>query len=137
MGGLPAHRTFWKLDTVSDATRDDADLVRPDQNPAELCLYIQHAVLKDDKEVAVGRVERLVWIHVLARGEDVDAQAALHSGVARAGDQMERVHPVDRLVKIEGVPAELIGNLVDLLVRLAFRVEVPSRVFACEELLVV
>lgn len=119
---VAAHGPAGEGDTVADATRDDADFVGPHEEAAELGLDVEDAVLQDDEEVAVCRVKGLVGIHVLSGGEDEDANARLERRVACARDEAERVDPVDRLVEVKGVPAQLVGYLVDLLVRLVFRV---------------
>jgi len=56
-----------------DAARHDADLHRPDQQVSQLGADVEHALLGDEQQVAVGRVEGLVGGHRLARGEDEDA----------------------------------------------------------------
>ena len=119
-----------QLDAVLDAAGDDCDFVWADEEVAELCADVEDAVLGDDEEVAVGGGEGLVGRHAGARGVDEDAEALLHGGVACAGDEVEGVDPVDGVVEVEGVPSELVGDVVDFFVGLVFRVGVVGGGFA-------
>lgn len=60
-------------DAVADTAGDDADLIGPHEDLAELGLDVEHAVLEDDEEVAVCRVEGFVRVHVFACCEDEHA----------------------------------------------------------------
>lgn len=61
-------------DAILDAARDHDNLVRAGEDVAELSLDIQDAVLRDDKEVAVARVESGAVSHGGARGVDEDGE---------------------------------------------------------------
>ena len=102
-------------DVVTDATGDDAYFVGPDEELTELCANFQDTVLEHDQEVAIGTIKCRVWIHGLASGEYKHPQACFHCGVSSTGDKMQRVDPVNCFVHIEGVPAQLVGNLMEFL----------------------
>ena len=112
---------------VADPAGDHADLVGADKKRSELGTDVEHTMLQDDEEVAVCAVEGRVHVHGLPRREDEDTETGLHGGVSGAGDKVEGMHPVNRLVEIEGIPAELIGDLVEFVV---FRVGAVSRRFS-------
>ena len=61
---ITSYGTIWKGDAVSDAARDDANLVGTNENLAELRLDVQHTVLQDDEEVTVCGVECFVEGHI-------------------------------------------------------------------------
>lgn len=67
-------------------------------------------MLSNDQEVTVSGVKSLV-AHVLAASKHQDTNARLHSRIASAGNQMQAADPVDFLIEIKGVPAQLVGNL--------------------------
>ena len=71
-------------------------------------------MLEDNEEVAVGRVESLMLIHRLPRGENKDTEAGFHNWIPGASDEVQTVDPVDGRVEIERGPAELVGDLVEL-----------------------
>lgn len=102
---VAAHGAVGKGNAVTDAARDDGNLVGPDEEFAQLGLDVEDAVLGDDEQVAVGGVEGFMRVHVFTGGEDVIADALFHGGIAGAGDKAERMHPVHRLVQVEGIPS--------------------------------
>lgn len=113
-----------ELNAVLDAAGDDADFVWADEEVAEFGADVEDAVLGDDEEVAVGGGEGLVGGHAGAGGVDEDAEALLGGWVAGAGDEVEGVDPVDGVVEVEGVPSELVGDVVDLFVGFVFGIGV-------------
>lgn len=113
--GVAAGRAGGEVDLVFDAAGDDCDLEGPDEEPAVFCADVEGALLRDDEEVAVGRVESRLGVHAAARGVDVHADALLQGRVARAGDE---AHAGDKvpflgLVMVKGVPAELVGDVLE------------------------
>ncbi|KAG9954756.1 homogentisate 1,2-dioxygenase, partial [Aureobasidium melanogenum] len=121
---------FWKFDAVPDASGDNADFIWSYEQSTKLGPNVQHSMLGHDQKVAVCAVESFMSIHVFSSGEYIDSDARLHAWVASSSDQMEAVDPVYRLVKIKGIPSELIGNLMDLLSWLVLRVRVECSVFS-------
>lgn len=110
---ITANRALWQINSVTNAARDDANLIGPNEKFALLGLDVEDAVLEDNEEVAVGAVKCLVFRHALARCEDIHAYSVFHRWVAGAGDEVEAVNPVDGFIQVKGVPAELVGDLVD------------------------
>lgn len=53
-------------------------------------------------------------VHGFSSCEYEHSEALLHGGIACPRDQVQRMYPVDGLVEIEGVPPQLIGNLMEL-----------------------
>ena len=127
---VASHRSLREGDAVSDATWDDADLVGADEQATQLRLDVEYAVLRDDEEVTVCRVEGFVRSHVFAGGVDEVANSRLHGWVTRAGDEVQRVHPVHCLVEVEGVPSQLVWNEMNLLPGFVFGVCIECGVFA-------
>lgn len=127
---VASHRSVRERDAISDAAWDDADLVGADEQATQLRLDVEYAVLWDDEEVAVCRIEGFVCSHVFSGSVDEVTNPRFHSWVTRAGDEVQRVHPVHCLVEVKGVPPQLVGDEVDLLPRLVFGVCVECAVFA-------
>jgi hypothetical protein len=127
---VAAHGAVWERDAISDAARDYADFVGAHEQAAQLGLDVEDAVLGHDEEVAVGGIKRFVGGHVFARSVNEVAHASLGGGVTVASDQVQRVDPVDCLVEVEGVPAQLVGDEVDLLVWFVFGIRVEGFGFA-------
>lgn len=126
--------TLWEIDTVSDSSWDDTDLIWPHEDSSELGSDFQRSMLRDDQEVTVCTVEGLMCIHVLSGCVYVDADTRFHAWISSSSNQMKAVDPVYCLVQIEGIPSELIGNLMDLLSWLIFRVCIESGVFSWFEI---
>lgn len=127
---VSTNRTLWELNTVSDASWDNADLIRPHEKSSELGSYIQRSMLRDDQEVTICTVEGFMVVHVLPSCVNIDANACFHAWISSSSNQMEAMDPIYRLVQVEGIPSELIGDLMDLLSWLIFRVCVESGVFS-------
>jgi hypothetical protein len=66
-------------------------------------------VLLDDEEVAVRGVESFI-AHVLASGENEDSETALGGWGAGTAEVVQALDEIP-VVEIEGVPAELVGDL--------------------------
>ena len=99
-------------DTVSDTAWDNADLVWANKERAKFCKNVKNTVLKNDQEVAVCGVKCRSLVHGLASRKDEDPDTLLHCWIASTGDQMQRVNPVDRRIKVEGIPSKLIWYLL-------------------------
>lgn len=101
---------------VLDAAGDDGNLHGPYQQPAELGADVEGAVLRDNQEVAVGRVKGRVGVHALAGGVDEHPQALLERGIAGAGHEPHAGDEVQvaRLVVVKGVPSQLVGDVAQL-----------------------
>jgi hypothetical protein len=87
-------------------------------------------MLRDDQKVAVCTVEGFMVVHVLSSCKYVDANACFHAWISSPCDQMKAVDPVHRLVQIEGVPSELVRDLMDLLSWLGLWVCIEGSVFS-------
>jgi len=122
--------TLWQFDTISDSSWDDADLIWPHEESAELCSDVQRSMLRDDQEVAVCTVEGFMIVHVLSSCVYVNAHTCFHAWVSSSSNQVEAMNPIYRLVQIEGIPSELIGDLMDLLTWLVLWVCVEGSVFS-------
>jgi hypothetical protein len=105
---------FREVNPVPDTAWDDADFIRTDEELAKLGLDIEDPVLRDDEEIAVRRIESRIRVHGFARSVNKYAESGLHGGIASPRDKMKRVDPVNCLVEVEGIPSELIGNLVEV-----------------------
>lgn len=105
-----------ELHLVLDAAGDDGNLHGPHQQPAELGADVEVALLGHNQEVAVGRVEGRVGVHALAGGVDEHAQPLLERGIAGAGHEPHAGHKVQvaRLIVVEGVPPQLVGDVAKL-----------------------
>lgn len=103
-----------KRNVVANSSRNDANFIGPDEETSKLGPYVEDSVLENDQEIAVGRVEGGMGIHGFPSGEDEHAETLLHGRVARSGDKVQGVHPVHRLVEIEGVPSKLVWNVMEL-----------------------
>lgn len=101
---------------VLDAAGDDGDLHGPHQQPAKLGADVEVALLRNDQEVAVGRVKGRVGVHALTSGVDEHSQALLLRGIASAGHEPHAGHEVEvaRLIVVKGVPSQLVGDVAQL-----------------------
>ena len=106
---------------VANSTRYDANLVGPDEKASELGPYIEDPVLENDQEVTVSRVEGGVRIHGFSCSEDEHAETLLHGRVTGSSDKVQGVHPVHRLIEVEGVPSKLIWYVMEIRFRIVRR----------------
>lgn len=72
---IAAHWPQRKRNAIPNASGNDADFVRTNQQTTELGLNVKNAVLQHDEEVAVGAVERFVRVHALPCRENEIAQS--------------------------------------------------------------
>lgn len=105
-----------KMHLVFHAARDHGNLHGAHEQPAHLGANVQVPLLRDDEHVAVGRVKGRLGAHALAGSVDVDAQAGLHGGVAGTSHQAQTGHEIEvvGLVVVKGIPAQLVGDVVQL-----------------------
>ena len=106
--------THWSLgqqDSISDAPRNHTDLVGPDSDFAKLCMYVENAVLRHNEKVTVRGVERL-FAHALSCSKHVNADPILGHWITCAGQGMQSVDPIHIWVKVERIPSDLIGDLI-------------------------
>ena len=109
---------------VADAAGNHTDLIRTNENRTEFGTDVEDTMLEDNEEVAVCTIEGRVCIHRFTGCEDEDPKTRLHGRISSAGDQVEGMHPVRGLIEVKGIPAELVGNLVEFVV---FWIGVVSR----------
>ena len=109
---VSSHRALRKRDAVSNTTRYDTNLVGAYNKAAQLGLNIQHTVLGDDEKVTISRVECFIGLHILSCSVYKVPDSRLHCGVTGTSHQVQRVHPVYRLVEVEGIPSELVWDIV-------------------------
>lgn len=73
--GVAACGARGQVDGELDAARDHGDLHGPDEQPALLGADVQHALLRDEEEVAIRGVEGVFCVHRLRRREYVYANS--------------------------------------------------------------
>lgn len=105
---VSSYRTLGEGHAIPDASRHHTDLVGPDEEPPHLGLDVHDAVLRDNEEVSIGRVEGGVLVHVPAGRVDRDADPGLQGDFSRTRNDISGSNPVDTFVDIERIPAELI-----------------------------
>jgi hypothetical protein len=102
---VASHGAIRKSNTVSYAPWNNTDLIGPHDEAPELGLDIENAMLRDNEEIAVRRVECFILFHVLPRSVDEVTYTSLGCGIAIAGDQVQRMYPVNCLIEVEWVPS--------------------------------
>ena len=65
-----------------------------------------------DEEIAVCAIEGFAGVHVFAGSEDEVTDSCLHGRISSTSHQMQAMDPVYSLVQVEGIPSNLIRNLL-------------------------
>ena len=112
-GQTPDRLVVHEVDSVSDATRQDADFVGSNQEMAHFCRDVKRAQLRHNEHVAVGTVEGRFLRHRLGGAVDIVADAVLQSGIPRPGDHIQAADPIHIRVDIKRIPSELIRNIIE------------------------
>lgn len=89
---------------LPDTTGNYSNLVRAQNNATQFRLNVQNAMLGNNQEIAIGRVESFL-AHIFTGCVEQNAQALLQCWVSGACDKVQAVNPVHVLIQVEGVPS--------------------------------
>ena len=104
----------YKIDPVSNSTRQHTDFVGADEESAHFCPDIESTALRDNQHITIGVIESSSLVHGAGRAVDVVSNPVLKRRITCSAEQLQTPNPVDTGPGVEGIPSKLIRDIVEL-----------------------